>query len=412
MGMITMRAAGALLAMGLSLTAGPAAWSQTAAPTAAPTVAPPAALPPADYSSPANWVCWPGARPNACDIDLTTTVVKADGTTSLETFKPDPKAPIDCFYVYPTVSTDPGVLANLAVEPAERQVVKQQFARFAASCRLYAPVYRQFTLTALAAMMSGHPLPMPGGVRPMTTYADVKDAWTYYLAHANHGRGVVLIGHSQGSGLLTQLIAKEIDGKPIQSQLVSAILMGTSLSVPADADVGGDFKNVPLCHSARQLGCVIAYASFRETSPPPANSRFGRPRTPGPNMVAACVNPANLAGGEGPLHSYLAAGADSIAPGGQAPRPWVEGKAVTTPFVSVPGLLTARCVATPGFNFLSIHINADAASPRTSEIRGDVIVGGQVLRDWGLHLIDANLAMGDLVDIVGQEGAAWAASHR
>jgi pimeloyl-ACP methyl ester carboxylesterase len=401
-------AAGALALMAAS-TLTPLAQAQTpAAPAAGAQSAP---LPPADYSKPANWVCWPGAMPNACDIDLTTTVVKADGTMTTEPFKADPKAPIDCFYVYPTVSTDPGALANLAVETAERSVVKQQFARFGASCRLYAPVYRQFTLTALAAMMSGHPLPMPGGVRPLTTYADVKDAWDYYLAHANHGRGVVLIGHSQGSGLLTQLIAKDIEGKPAQSRIVSAILMGTSLSVPAGADVGGDFKITPLCHSATQLGCVIAYASFRETSPPPANSRFGRPRTPAPGMVAACVNPANLSGGDGPLHSYLAAGSESIAPGGQAPRPWVDGKTVTTPFVSTPGLLTARCVSTPGFNFLSIHTNADAASPRTSEIRGDVIVGGQILKDWGLHLIDANLAMGDLVDIVRQEGAAWVTSH-
>ena len=126
-------------------------------------------------------------------------------------------------------------------------------------------------------------------------------------------------------------------------------------------------------------------------------------------MVAACVNPASLGGGDGPLHSYLAVGSDSIAPGGQAPKPWVEGKTVTTPFVSVPGMLTARCVATPGFNYLSIHINPNPGGARTSELRGDVIVGGQILKDWGLHLIDANLAMGDLVDIVRQEGAAWTA---
>ena len=29
-----------------------------------------------------------------------------------------------------------------------------------------------------------------------------------------------------------------------------------------------------------------------------------------------------------------------------------------------------------------------------------MIVNGKVLPDWGLHLIDANLAMGNLVDIV------------
>lgn len=366
---------------------------------------------PLDYANPANWVCWPGATPNACDVDLSTTVIKADGTMALEPFKADPDAPIDCFYVYPTVSTDPGVLANPAVEAAERRVVEQQFARLGASCRLYAPLYRQFTLTALVARMSGKPLPGGNPGQIAVPFNDVRDAWTYYLAHANHGRGVVLVGHSQGSGVLTQLIRTEIDGKPAQKQLVSAILMGTNLVVPQGADVGGDFKSIPLCHSATQVGCAIAYASFRETSPPPANSLFGRPRTPQPGMASACVNPANLAGGEGPLHSYLSTRADFIAPAQQKPEPWVPGKTVTTPFVSVPGLLTAHCVSTAEFNYLAIHINNDATGPRTHTLIGDVVVGGQVQANWGLHLIDVNLSMGNLVDLVREQGQAWTAAQ-
>jgi hypothetical protein len=399
---------GVTLALGVALGAGHGVWAQTPPASAAPSTALAGAPPRADYGNKANWVCWPGASPNACDIDLTTTVVGADGSMTVEPFKADPAAPIDCFYVYPTVSTDPGVLANLAVESAEQRVVKQQFARLAASCRLYAPVYRQFTLTALVARMSRKP-PPPGPANALTVpYNDVKDAWNYYLAHANAGRGVVLIGHSQGSGILTQLIKNEIDGKPAQGRLVSAILMGTNLPVPAGRDVGGDFKAIPLCRTPDQLGCVIAYASFRETSPPPADSLFGRPRTPMPGMAAACVNPANLAGGEGPLHSYFPAGAESIAPGAQQPAPWVEGKTVSTPFVSTPGLLIATCVSTPSFNYLSVHINADPKSPRSNQLIGDVVIGGQVQTNWGLHLIDANLAMGNLVDIVRQESAAWA----
>ena len=368
--------------------------------------------PPNDYGKTANWLCWPGARPNACETDLTTTVIKADGSTKIEPFKADPDAPIDCFYVYPTVSTDPGILATMAVEPAETRVVAQQFARFGASCRLFAPLYRQYTLTALAATIGGHPLAGSAGATPMTPYDDVRDAWNYYLAHQNHGRGVVLIGHSQGSRLLTALIRNEIDGKPVQARLVSAILMGANLVVPADADVGGDFKNVPLCHGAAQTGCVIAYASFRETDPPPDNSRFGRPRTPAANMVSACVNPADLEGGEGPLHSYFASGTQTIAPSGQPAPVWVKDKTIATPFVSLPGLLTGHCVSTPEFNYLAIHINADPVGPRTSDINGDLVIGGTILKDWGLHRVDANLAMGNLVDVVRQEGAAWTAKAK
>ena len=145
------------------------------------------------------------------------------------------------------------------------------------------------------------------GVNPATTYDDVLDSWNYYLAHENKGRGVVLIGHSQGSGLLTQLISKEIDGKPVQAKIVSAILMGTRLPVDKGKDTGL-FKSMPLCHSASQTGCVIAYASFRDTIPPPANSLFGK--APTDAQIAACANPANLApGGKGEFHAYLSNGA-------------------------------------------------------------------------------------------------------
>jgi hypothetical protein len=100
-------------------------------------------------------------------------------------------------------------------------------------------------------------------------YDDVRDAWRYYLEHDNRGRGVVLIGHSQGSFILAELIRQEIDGKPIQSRLVSAMLLGATMSVPVGKDVGGSFKQIPLCHKPGQVGCVVTYVSFRASSPPP-----------------------------------------------------------------------------------------------------------------------------------------------
>jgi len=365
---------------------------------------------PNDYGDRANWLCWPG-RADACSSDLTATVVKADGSTSTEAFQADPDAPIDCFYVYPTVSRDNAAVSDMTVKPEERNVVIQQAARLRAKCRLYAPMYRQFTLAALRSFMTHQPLPGPPPPRQSIGYDDVVDAWNYYLAHENHGRGVVLVGHSQGSGVLIQLVAKQIDGKPAQARLVSAILMGAPLVVPAGADVGGDFKTVPLCHSASQLGCVIDYSSFRETSPPPENSRFGRPRDPkAAGMDAACVNPASLGGGTGEAKSYFGAAiaVDTPIP----PFPWLKGKPITTPFVSVPDLITATCVHAAPFNYLAIHLNADPASPRTSDIPGDIVIGGTVLKDWGLHLIDANLFMGNLVDVVGEEAKAWRAKGR
>src|SRR5258708_32188996 len=93
-------------------------------------------------------------------------------------------------------------------------------------------------------------------------YDDVRDAWRYYLEHDNQGRGFVLIGHSQGSYILAELIRQEIDGKPVQSRMVSAILPGTTLAGPRGKDVGGRFQNIPPCHGASQTGCVISTAPF------------------------------------------------------------------------------------------------------------------------------------------------------
>jgi hypothetical protein len=211
--------------------------------------------------------------------------------------------------------------------------------------------------------------------------------------------------------VLTQLIRNEIDGKPVQSKIVSALLLGTSLAVPKGKDVGGAFQQMPLCHSATQTGCVIAYASFRSTVPPPANSRFGRVQ--GENMQAACVNPAALGGGSGELHAYLSASGRSIVGSAAEPRPWVTpARPIDTPYVSVPGLLTAQCVANDKGSYLEITVHGNPADPRTDDIAGDVLTNGEVNASWGLHLIDVNVAMGNLVDVVRQQGKAYLASGK
>lgn len=374
---------------------GATAFAQSSAPESAPQAA-------NDYSKAETWLCRPG-RKDSCAVDLTTTIVAADGKLTKEPFKANANAPIDCFYVYPTVSNDQTPNSDMNAGPEEHSVIRAQFARFGSQCKLYAPLYRQVTLKTLRSAMAG------GGGPPADRklgYNDVLAAWQYYLKNDNKGRGVVLIGHSQGSGVLTQLIKDEIDGKPIQSQVISALLLGTNVAVPKGKDVGGAFQHMPLCRSASQLGCVISYVSFRSDVPPPANSRFGRVPTEG--MTAACVNPAALKGGKGELHSYLSSGANGVSTSSAQPKPWVStGQTIDTPFVSVPGLLTGECVTSDAGSYLAITTNANPADARTDEISGDIVANGQVMKDWGLHLIDAHVAMGNLVDIVAQESKAY-----
>jgi hypothetical protein len=362
-----------------------------------------------DYADPASWLCRPARPTDACGgSNQDATVLRADGSTRLERFHADPSVPIDCFYVYPTVSLDPGGNAPMKVEQQQIAVVKQQFARFASVCRPYAPLYRQVTLSALRASLRGHPV----NIDRALAYNDVKDAWDHYLAHDNHGRGVALIGHSQGSLVLTELVSREIDGKPIRSRILSVILAGYRLQVPVGKDVGGDFKSIPLCHFADQLGCAINFASFRANSPPPADARlFGS--SAGPGLQAACVNPAALGGGSGPLHAYLGSGTDPLIADGVQPGPWTHPpKPISTPFVEVPGLLSAECRNDGSHNYLAITIHPTPGGARTETITGDVVVDGHLLEQWGLHLIDMNLAMGNLIEIVREEGRAYLAKQR
>jgi Protein of unknown function (DUF3089) len=360
---------------------------------------------PNDYADPRNWLCRPGVH-DACDVDMTTTIVEANGRFSTETWKADPNAPIDCFYVYPTVSTDPTPNSDMTADAAELNVVRQQFARFVSKCRPYAPIYRQVTLAGLRARLAGGTGTLAEGIQ----YDDVRDAWNYYLEHDNKSRGFVLVGHSQGSFILDELIRKEIDGKSVQSRMVSAILLGATLSVPRGKDVGGSFQHIPLCHSASQTGCVITYVSFRSTVPPPSNTRFGR--VSDTNLVAACTNPAALSGGNGVLHAYLSTDGRTIV-GTTPPKPWVTPeRPINTPWVSVPGLLTAQCKSNENATYLEVTVHGNAADPRTDDIIGDLGGAGRIQADWGLHLVDFNIAMGNLVDVVGEQAKAWLAKGK
>ncbi|MDP3493318.1 MAG: DUF3089 domain-containing protein [Hyphomonadaceae bacterium] len=368
------------------------------APAAQPATAPAGSSSRTDYSVPANWLCKPGVANNPCEVNIDATIVKADGSTELLKYAGNPNAPIDCFYVYPTVSLDPFTQSDLIPGPEEFNVVKSQLARLGSQCRIFAPMYRQFSLGALRARMSGG-AGVPTRGTPADANADVDDAWAWYLANENKGRGVVILGHSQGSGQITRLIAAKVDGKPDQAKLVSAIIMGSTIQVPKGADVGGTFRSIPVCKTAGQTGCVISFSSFRDTVPPAETSNFGINRG---ETEAVCVNPAALGGGKATSPKAYWSTAD---------KAWATGKKIDTPFVMTPGLTTTECVRTGKHHYLQVHFNADAADARIDDPGTDVMAQGKPDPNWGLHLNDANIVMGDLVDVVGKQSAAWTKAH-
>ena len=348
------------------------------------------------YDKPDAWLCRP-ARADACVIDLSATVVQGNGSRNRQPWAPAKNPPIDCFYVYPTVSRDTSEHSDMAPGDEERDVVRQQFARFASTCRLFAPMYRQVTLRGLNRLLAGSA--GGGALSRGVGYDDLAAAWKHYLDNDNKGRGVVLIGHSQGAMLLDELIRREIDGKPIQAQIVSALLLGANIAVPKGKDVGGAFQSMPLCRREGQIGCVISFVSFRSTLPPSARSLFGRVSSEG--MEAACTNPASLSGGTGVLQSYFSATGSVFEGTAAKPFPWIRDAApIGTPFVNVPGLLTAECVSDANGSRLAVTVHPDPADPRADDIPGDIGRGTPAQAQWGLHLVDMSMSMGNLIDIV------------
>jgi Protein of unknown function (DUF3089) len=368
-----------------------------ATPAAAQTSPEPAAPAP-DYRQDSAWLCLPG-RPDACARPLATTALNPNGYGSTGQVVPDKAAKIDCFYVYPTVSRDPGINSDLAPGLEENGTAMVQLARFGSVCRTYAPIYRQITSTGLARAFTGE------DVRPYfgTAYADVLAAWKNFLATRNQGRRFVLIGHSQGSIHLLQLLQQEIEGKPIAKKMLSAILLGWAVEVPEGKLVGGSLKSTPLCTRVGQTGCVISYMSFRASAPPQAGAFLGRASKPG--MTAACTNPAALRGGRAKLDSYWFTGS-SVAPGA-TPVTWSSRGAPPTPFLRTEGLVAAECRHDGQSGYLAITEEADPKDARTDRIPGDVYIGGKLNPGWGLHLVDMNVGQGDLIGLVeAQAGKA------
>jgi hypothetical protein len=355
-----------------------------------------AAPAPAQESSSTVWLCRPGLPNNPCESDLTTTVVAPDGTQKVVRAKPAKRPPVDCFYVYPSVSAQPTVNANLDVDPELTAVAAFQASRFSQTCRVFAPVYPQLTVVATNSA-SGQ-----SDEARSLAYSGVLSAWRDYLARDNNGRGVVFIGHSQGAGMLTQLLSSEIDPNPrLRSRLVSALLLGGNVTVAVGRDSGGDFQNIRACRRRDQTACVVAYSAFDQ--PPPPNSLFGRvgggvsARTgEATGLEVLCVNPAAPGGGTGALEPYRRT-TSFPGPIGAVIGPLPPA---STPWVRYPRLYTAQCESANGATWLQI---TDIGEPTDQRLRFQNSVLGPT---WGLHLADVNVALGNLVDLVRRQAAA------
>jgi hypothetical protein len=350
-----------------------------------------------DYTKDSAWLCLPGGA-DTCSTPLPTTALNPNGYGSTGQSKVAKDPPLDCFYVYPTVSRDQGLNSDLKASE-EIGIAQVQFTRFAGVCRTFAPLYRQMTLGAVAAYSAGADISSAAAL----AYRDVAAAWHNYIATKNNGRPFVLIGHSQGSLMFQMLIAREIETNPaVAARMKLAIIPGFNVVVPQGKLVGGTFKKTPLCSRPGETGCVISYVSFREKNVPPAGALFGVAEQPG--MTVGCVNPARPGAKDWvPLDSYWSTRSSLPVPGG--PISWSTEGPPATPFVRTEGLVSAKCINDGQRGYLWIRTNHKPGEKWTDRIGGEVGALGMFLPGWGMHLSDVYEAQGDLLRQVGEISA-------
>jgi hypothetical protein len=259
---------------------------------------PTGSAPPApDYAQLATWAAWPG-RPSAAD-----TLAPGLADASL----PESER-VDVFFIHPTTyltGSEPNAHFDergITSAQVDRGVLRFQASVFNACCRIYAPRYRQATIRAFT---SG------GDARSQAAfelaYSDVLRAFEYYLEHENHGRPFIIASHSQGSLHALRLLQERVAGKPLQSRLVAAYVIG--YSIPQQIERTG----LPVCRSATQTGCLIDWNTVKEGANEDSRQRSrliwldGRyQHHQGSDWV--CVNPLNWkADGDAPASLNLGA---------------------------------------------------------------------------------------------------------
>ena len=133
----------------------------------------------------------------------------------------------DVFYVYPTVSTisyadnDSSWFADITLpEVREEANGNQRFNKMLyGEYNFYAPYYRQMIFEAYS-----QPTQVVDSLAQISA-KDVYDAFQYYMAHFNHGHPFFLMGHSQGSQMLIELLKQGMTEEQRQ-QMVAAYCIG------------------------------------------------------------------------------------------------------------------------------------------------------------------------------------------
>jgi hypothetical protein len=348
---------------------------------------------PLDYGDPALWLCKPGNDPNECLANIDATEFRKDGSQRLAQHVPAKDPAFDCFYVYPTVDiSGRGNTTDFSDISYILDALLNQAARFSRICEVYAPLYRQMSFDATGKLTGNAEL----------AHADVENAFLHYMQHFNRDRKFVIVGHSQGTGILSDVVSQYVDADPkLRARMISAVLIGGNLYAPEGQHIGGTFQHLPFCTAPAQPGCVIAYDSFAKEAPPNRDAEKGLGHSPA-GSVNACTNPSLLAGNTGRYRgSYFPAIARD--PLFMPDLPTSMQPTAATQSILVRDLFKGECVHGDGLSYLEISVEQSGDDQR------DVPAYRYRLQEQlgvGMHTGDFSVVQDDLIDAVEQQANA------
>jgi hypothetical protein len=233
-----------------------------------------------DYGKSSSWAARPGTEGAAATV--------APGAT------PIARAPrVDVFYVSPTTYRSKDHWNQDVADAAtnawtDQSVVARQAGAFNGCCRIFAPRYRQASTLAFGSMAGDGPKAFD------LAYHDVLRAFDDYMAHDNHGRPFILVGHSQ---------------------MVAAYIVGYNLS---EGDFGKTYKTVTVCATPDQTGCIVQWNSVLPEAAKPAvwtagEARYVQRYGDDAGKALLCINPLTFnraVPAAGPEHSLGAVPGD------------------------------------------------------------------------------------------------------
>lgn len=166
------------------------------------------------------------------------------------------------FFIHPTSYLNRDSWnAPIGDEEAERIAriyIRGMASPFNKASEIWAPRYRQATM---GAFLTDEP---EGQQAIDAAYADVLEAYRYFISSVDDDTPVVLAGHSQGALHLLRLLREEVKNSPVADRLVAAYAIGWPISVDHDIPALG----FPACATPAQTGCIISWSSFAEPADP------------------------------------------------------------------------------------------------------------------------------------------------